>query len=73
MSTASADRPEIQAFTRFYLEHAATLAAEVGYVALPERAYELGWAAYTARKSGSIFNTELAKSGKHNIVDLMGM
>ena len=73
VSTASADRPEIQAFTRFYLEHAATLAAEVGYVALPERAYELGWAAYTARKSGSIFNTELAKSGKHNIVDLMGM
>jgi phosphate transport system substrate-binding protein len=37
--TDSLHRPEVQEFTRFYLNRAPTLAAEVGYVASPARSY----------------------------------
>ncbi len=33
---AAAERPELEAFVDFYLDNASVLAAEVGYVALPE-------------------------------------
>ena len=35
----SLHRPEVREFTRFYLDEAPTLAAEVGYVASPARSY----------------------------------
>lgn len=73
VSTSSADRPEIQAFVKFYLENAAQLANEVGYVALPAQAYTLGMARYAARQSGSVFGGELAKSGKYSITQLLEM
>jgi phosphate transport system substrate-binding protein len=39
VNKAELDRPEILAFVTFYLENAAELAAEVGYVSLPEEMY----------------------------------
>jgi phosphate transport system substrate-binding protein len=39
VSRQAADRPEVAAFVDFYLDQAATLAEEVGYVALPQDAY----------------------------------
>jgi len=41
-------RPEVEAFVRFYLEHAATLAAEVGYIPLPDRTYRENLARFEA-------------------------
>lgn len=35
----SLERPEVQEFTRFYLAHAGSLAADVGYVASPDATY----------------------------------
>jgi phosphate transport system substrate-binding protein len=35
------DRPEVAAFVEFYLDNASRLAAEVGYVKLPNRVYDL--------------------------------
>ena len=42
---ASLERPEVKAFIEFYLENAPVLAAEVGYVALPQADYEAGLSA----------------------------
>ena len=36
------ERPEVQAFVDFYLNESTALVGEVGYVALPESAYEWG-------------------------------
>lgn len=39
VSAASMERPEVQEFMRFYIENAAELAADVGYVASPDETY----------------------------------
>ncbi|MBI4951047.1 MAG: PstS family phosphate ABC transporter substrate-binding protein [Myxococcales bacterium] len=49
------ERPEVAGFVKFALESAPKLVAEVGYVALPERAYTLAQARADARKTGSLF------------------
>jgi len=72
VSTKSGLRPEVREFVKFYLQNAPTLAAEVGYVGLPERAYELGWQRFESGKTGSIFNTDKARSGL-SIVELLGL
>lgn len=40
LSKVSAQRPEVRAFIEFYLDQAPTLAAEVGYVAMPAEEYQ---------------------------------
>ncbi len=55
ISTAAAQRPEVQAFVRFYLEHAADLVGEVGYVPLPDRVYQLALERFENRVTGSVF------------------
>ena len=52
---ASADRPEVQEFIRFYLQNGAKLSAEVGYIALPAQVYELGMKRFERRVVGSVF------------------
>ncbi|MDH5644338.1 MAG: hypothetical protein OEY63_09070, partial [Gemmatimonadota bacterium] len=58
VSTVAAERPEIQAFVRFYLENAAALVGEVGYVALPDRVYELALERFEQRITGSVFGEQ---------------
>ncbi len=55
VALTAAERPEVDAFVRFYLEHAAELSAEVGYVPLPDEAYRLAAARFDQRKTGSVF------------------
>ncbi|HEY8477182.1 MAG TPA: PstS family phosphate ABC transporter substrate-binding protein [Chloroflexota bacterium] len=55
VSVAAAERPEVREFVRFYLTEGPKLASEVGYVPLPQRAYELALARFDARKTGSVF------------------
>ena len=47
--------PALDAFVRFYLAHAAPLAAEVGAVPLSDAGYRLASARYAARTTGSAF------------------
>ncbi len=51
----SSERPEVKRFVEFYLKNAAELSREVGYIALPDRAYDLALKRFTTRKTGSIF------------------
>jgi len=59
----SADRPEVKAFVEFYLQNAAKLAKEVGYVPLPKRAYELALERFNKRIVGSMFGAKGAQVG----------
>jgi phosphate transport system substrate-binding protein len=63
VSARALDRPEVRAFVDFYLTHAPELTAEVGYVALPPRAYELAATRVESRKTGSMFGGEGSKVG----------
>lgn len=49
------NRPEVEAFVNFYLNQSASLASEVGYVALPEEAYAAAMENFENRKLGSVF------------------
>ncbi|MFA0750441.1 MAG: hypothetical protein SLRJCFUN_000844 [Candidatus Fervidibacter sp.] len=59
----SADRPEVKAFVEFYLQNAAKLAREVGYVPLPKRAYALAMARFQKRITGSVFGAKGSQVG----------
>lgn len=69
VSVASAKRPEVKEFVEFYLQNAAQLSAEVGYVALPEEAYQHGMKRFETLKTGSSFAGKDTK-GK-TVVDVM--
>ncbi len=55
----AADRPEVRAFVEFYLQNAAKLSREVGYVPLPKRAYELALERFRQRVTGSVFGGKI--------------
>jgi len=59
----SADRDEVEKFITFYLEHAKDLVEEVGYVPLPEKAYELALERFRKRVTGSVFGGHGATVG----------
>ncbi len=50
-------RPEIDAFVRYYFDHAAELSAAVGYVPLPEEIYALALQRYERGTLGTVFET----------------
>ena len=52
---SSAQRPEIQEFIKFYLTEGAQLVKEVGYVPLPEQAYQLALKHFADKKLGTVF------------------
>lgn len=49
------ERPEVQAFVKYYLARAGQVSDTVGYVALPERAYERAQGRFDRRVYGSVF------------------
>jgi phosphate transport system substrate-binding protein len=55
VNKASAERPEVKAFVKFYLEHAQDLVASAQYVALNPDVYTLCLARLDAMKTGTIF------------------
>jgi phosphate transport system substrate-binding protein len=63
VSKRALDRPEVARFAEFYVENAAELAPDVGYVALPARAYTLDSERLRARTVGSIFGGEGSQVG----------
>jgi phosphate transport system substrate-binding protein len=63
VSKAASEREEVAKFVTYYLDHAAKLSAEVGYIALPAKAYELIKKRFVDRKTGSVFGGHGAKVG----------
>lgn len=51
----SADKAEAQRFVEFYMKNGGTLSREVGYIALPDKAYELALRRFIKRTAGSVF------------------
>ncbi len=51
----SMERPEVKAFVGFYLEHAARLSAEVGYVKLPQAIYDRARKNVASLRTGTQF------------------
>lgn len=58
----SLDKPEVSQFVEFYLKNGAAITKEVGYVALPAKAYDLALAKFNGRKIGTVFAGK-AKTG----------
>ena len=59
----AAERAEVQAFIATFLGRGAELAAEVGYVALPPRAYELARQRFEKRTTGSAYGGQGSRVG----------
>ena len=50
--------PTVESFVQFYLENAGELASDVGYVAMPDEAYELALQRFETRTTGTVFGVE---------------
>ena len=50
--------PSVEKFVEFYLNNADELASDVGYVAMPEDAYELALERFRERTTGTVFGAE---------------
>jgi phosphate transport system substrate-binding protein len=55
VNKAATGRDEVKRFIDFYLANAGALSKEVGYVPLPERAYDLAKKRFAAGTTGSVF------------------
>lgn len=50
--------PTVESFVKFYLDNAGDLAPDVGYVAMPDDAYELALDRFENRNTGTVFGAE---------------
>jgi len=50
--------PTVERFVEFYLDNAGDLAREVGYVEMPDEAYELARQRFQTRTTGTVFGAE---------------
>lgn len=64
VASKSAEREDVQTFVNYYLDNAAALVGDVGYVALPGKAYDLARERFAKGVTGSIF------AGKESTVGL---
>ena len=55
VSKKAAAKPEVDRFVKFYLKDGAALSKEVGYIALPAKAYTLGLKRFEKKMTGSVF------------------
>ena len=60
---SSAARPEVREFVQFMMKQGSELVSEVGYVPLPQSAYDLAWKHFDNKKLGTVF-------GGHNQVGI---
>ncbi|MFN3597344.1 MAG: PstS family phosphate ABC transporter substrate-binding protein [Rubricoccaceae bacterium] len=63
VNAARAGEPAVEAFVRFYLDNAARLATEVGYVPLADESYALVRERFDNRVTGSLFGGEGSQVG----------
>jgi len=63
VNRTAADRQDVQAFVKFYLTDGQPLVKEVGYIGLPEKAYELVLGRFEQRRTGTVFGGRGARVG----------
>jgi len=63
VSVKSLEKPQVREFVKFYIEQAATLAKEVGYVPLSAKVYELAKQRVEKRITGSVFGAHGSQVG----------
>jgi phosphate transport system substrate-binding protein len=66
----AADKPEIKAFVKFYLENASSLAKEIGEVPLQQEVYKLAQSRFDNKITGTLFG-EGKKTVGINMADLL--
>lgn len=66
----SADRPELKAFVKFYLENAEALSQEIGEVPLQAEVYKLAQTRFDKKVTGSLFEGEGSTVGI-NITEML--
>jgi phosphate transport system substrate-binding protein len=66
----SSTRPEVREFVEFYLDEAADLVDEVGYVALPEDIYEAAMENFGTGRTGTKFITADGKKAEGSLRDI---
>jgi len=59
----SADKPQVEAFVRFYLTEGRPLVGEAGYIRLPDKVYELALERFEKRVVGSVFGGKGSQVG----------
>jgi phosphate transport system substrate-binding protein len=59
----AAERKEVQAYIAYFLNQGRPLVKEVGYIPLPERAYQLAQERFDRRITGSVFGGKGSKVG----------
>ena len=69
MKATSAASPVVGEFVKFYIQHAPSLAAEVGAVPLPDQVYQLSYHRFLQKKVGSMFENKSTVSA--NLVQLL--
>jgi phosphate transport system substrate-binding protein len=55
VKASSMDKPEVREFVQFLMTEGSALVSEVGYVPLPESAYQLAWKHFNDKKLGTVF------------------
>ena len=63
VNKTSTKKAEVKRFVEFYLKNGAKLAKEVGYIALPDAAYDLAAKRYAKGVTGSVFGGQGAAVG----------
>lgn len=63
VNKSEAQQEGVQAFVEFYIENASELSAEVGYISLPQRAYDLVSKRFSQGVTGSVFGGSGSKVG----------
>lgn len=58
VNAKSLERPEVKEFVEFYLKNAAKISKQVGYIPLPDKAYELARKRFEKREKGTVFGGE---------------
>jgi phosphate transport system substrate-binding protein len=70
VSTDAAEREEVQGLINYYLTEGRELVNEVGYIAMPDRAYELALERFAARTTGSVFGGDGSTVGA-SVIDML--
>ena len=63
VNVKSLEKPQVREFVKFYIENAAQLAKDVGYVPLPAQVYELAKQRLEKRITGSVFGAHGSQVG----------
>ncbi len=63
-------RPDVKRFVQFYVEHAATLAQQTGYVALPQEIYDRALKNIKAKATGTHYLTAEGEKRSGSVMDV---